>query len=74
LFLYKNGYTSIHVERSKDQFQNIILIRACFLHSLGSMRLQRELPNVYKKLRPLIDSINLIHFVKNPSDRKKYNL
>lgn len=73
-FLYQKGYTCIHFERTNDLFQDVIILRACLLHSYGNKKLKDELPQVYAKLKPMIDCLNLTYFIKNPKDRKKYNI
>ena len=73
-YLYKTGYTSIHFEKTQDHFQNIIILRACLTHGLSNKKLLIEKPDIYKRLKPFIDSLNLGYFVKNISDRKRYNI
>lgn len=73
-FLCDNKYTSIRYERTSDEFQNMVLLRACLLHSRGNKQLMEDHPLIYKKMKAYIDSINLKYFVKNFADRKRFDI
>jgi hypothetical protein len=72
--LYKLGYTSIHFEKTSDHFQNIIVLRACLMHSYCNKNLLLEKPEIHKRLKSSIDSLNLRYFIKNPYDKIRYNI
>lgn len=73
--LYKQGYTSIRYERvENNDFQTMVMLRACLLHAWSNIKLKQEHPLLHNKIKRYIDSINLSYFIKNPKDRKKYGL
>ena len=73
-FLYDNKYTTICYQRCCDDFQNMVVIKACLLHAGSNKRLINDHPLMYKKMKSYIDSINLKYFVKNYCDRKRFNV
>lgn len=73
--LYRQGYTSIKYERCpKDDFQTMVVMRACLLHAWGNIKLKQDHPLLWIKVKKFIDSINLSYFVKNAKDRKRYGV
>lgn len=73
-YLWSKGYSSIKYYRESDQFQNMIILRACFIHSYNNKVFFDNEPIVRKKVKEMIDFINLRHFIKHPRDKITYNL
>lgn len=73
-YLYDKKFTSIRYEHTNDKFQNSVIMRAILLHAKGNKAFADKEPENLKKVKNMIDTINIHFFIKNHRDKARYNL